>query len=121
MPPYELMNTLEADILFLLLKQKKYQDKNYSARQLAADLHTNTRYMAAVLRERFHCNYTTLVNRYRVADARTMLTEKRYADCPVGEIGMLVGFSTRQTFYSAFQAETGMSPRAYRMKHDEEK
>ncbi|MFQ9995913.1 MAG: AraC family transcriptional regulator, partial [Hoylesella buccalis] len=38
----ELMDELQEKILDVILIQKKYKDKNYSAKKLAEDLGTNT-------------------------------------------------------------------------------
>lgn len=56
----KLMDELKQKILEVILIQKKYKDKNYSAKNLAEDLGTNTRYISAVVNVRFHMNYTSL-------------------------------------------------------------
>ena len=58
----QLMDELKEKILEIILLQKKYKDKNYSAKDLAVDLGTNTRYISAVVNVRFHMNYTSFVN-----------------------------------------------------------
>ena len=65
----ELMDRLESQILDIIVKQKKYLDKDYSAKQLAADLGTNSRYISAVINVRFKMNYTSFVNKQRIKDA----------------------------------------------------
>ena len=65
----KLMDELKQKILEVILIQKKYKDKNYSARQLAKDLETNTRYISAVINVCFGMNYTSLVNKYRINEA----------------------------------------------------
>ena len=40
-----LMDELKEKILDIILFQKKYKDKDFSAKKLAAELNTNTRYM----------------------------------------------------------------------------
>ena len=62
----KLMDELKQKILEVILIQKKYKDKNYSAKNLAEDLGTNTRYISAVVNVRFHMNYTSFVNKYRI-------------------------------------------------------
>ena len=57
-----LMDELKEKILDIILIQKKYKDKDYSAKKLAEDLGTNTRYISAVVNVRFHMNYTSFVN-----------------------------------------------------------
>ena len=61
-----LMDDLKEKILDIILIQKKYKDKDYSAKKLADDLSTNTRYISAVVNVRFHMNYTSFVNKYTV-------------------------------------------------------
>ena len=39
----EMMDQLQEGILAKIVMEKKYKDKDYSAKQLAEDLHTNTR------------------------------------------------------------------------------
>ncbi len=57
-----LMDELKDKILDIILFQQKYKEKGYSAKKLAEDLNTNTRYISAVVNVRFHANYTSFVN-----------------------------------------------------------
>lgn len=112
-----LMDELKEKILNIILIQKKYKDKNYSAKKLADELDTNTRYISAVVNVRFHMNYTSFVNKYRIEEAMTLLTDKRYQDLNMEEISDMVGFSNRQSFYASFYKLNGITPRDYRAKH----
>ena len=113
----EMMDTLQEGILAKIVMEKKYKDKDYSAKLLAEDLNTNTRYISAVVNTRFHQNFTSFVNSYRINDAMTMLADKRCVELNMGEIAEMVGFANRQSFYAAFYKFQGMTPRAYRMKY----
>jgi AraC-like DNA-binding protein len=97
--------------------QKKYKDKNYSARKLAEDLGTNTRYVSAVVNVRFHMNYTSFVNKYRIEEAMSILVDKRYRDLRIEEVSDMVGFSNRQSFYASFYRVTGITPKEYKRMH----
>ena len=112
----ELMDRLESQILDIIVKQKKYLDKDYSAKQLAEDLNTNTRYISAVVNVRFHKNYSEFVNSYRIEEAMALLVDKRYQDLNMEDISDMVGFANRQSFYSAFYRFTGKTPRQYRIE-----
>ena len=98
----ELADELYDKIMNILIIEKKYKDPNYSARDLAKELNTNTRYLSAVINSRFGMNYSCLVNEYRIKEALHLLVDKRYADKNVEEISAMVGFSNRQSFYAAF-------------------
>ena len=112
----KLMDELKEKILDIILIHKKYKDKDYSAKRLAEDLGTNTRYISAVVNVRFHMNYTTFVNKYRIEEAMTLLVDKRYQDLNMEDISDMVGFSNRQSFYAAFYRVNGITPREYKQR-----
>ena len=106
-----LMDELKEKILEVILIRKKYKDKNYSARDLAEELGTNTRYISAVVNVRFHMNYTSFINKYRIEEAMGLLVDKRFVDLNMEEISDMVGFSNRQSFYASFFKISGCTPR----------
>lgn len=113
----ELADELYDKIMNIVVFQKKYRDPDYSAKELAQELKTNTRYLSAVINSRFGMNYSCLVNEYRIREAQHLLTDKRFADKNVEEISSMVGFSNRQSFYAAFYRVIGITPKAYRQKY----
>ena len=113
----KLMDEMKEKILNIIVMQKKYKDKNYSAKQLAEDLGTNTRYVSAVVNVKFHMNYTSFVNKYRIEDAMDVLVDKRYQGLKMEQVSDMVGFSNRQSFYASFYKIMKMTPREYRIKH----
>jgi len=115
-----LMDEMKDKILNLIVMQKKYKDKNYSAKRLAEDLGTNTRYVSAVVNVRFHMNYTSFVNKFRIEEAMAILVDRRYQDLRIEEVSDMVGFSNRQSFYASFYRILGMTPRAYRQQQMEQ-
>jgi len=112
-----LADELYEKILDIIVVQKKYRDPDYSAKLLAKELNTNTRYLSAVINSRFAMNYSCLLNEYRIRDAMRFLADKRYADKNVEEISLLVGFSNRQSFYAAFYKNVGETPTEFRKKY----
>ena len=113
----KLMDEMQEKIMNIIVMQKKYRDKDYSAKKLAEDLGTNTRYISAVVNVRFHMNYTSFVNKYRVDEAMTILVDKRYQDLRMEEVSDMVGFANRQSFYASFFKIMGMTPRDYKITH----
>ena len=111
------MDELQEQIMNIIVMQKKYRDKDYSAKKLAEDLGTNTRYISAVVNVRFHMNYTSFVNKYRIDEAMTILVDKRYQNLRMEEVSDMVGFANRQSFYASFYRVVGVTPRDYRLQH----
>lgn len=113
----ELADELYDKIMNIVVVQKKYRDPDYSAKMLAKELETNTRYLSAVINSRFGMNYSCLLNEYRIREALHLLTDKRYASKNIEDISSMVGFSNRQSFYAAFYKNMGETPNGYRKKH----
>ena len=111
-----IMDIMRDKIVEIVDKQKKYKEKGFSAKRLAGELHTNTRYISAAMRMRFNMNYTSYINKLRVEEATAILADKRFADLKMEDVSFMVGFSNRQSFYTAFARVVGTTPRAYRQK-----
>lgn len=110
---------LKEQIYDIICKQKKYRDKDYSAKQLAIDLNTNTRYISAVVSVCFGMNYTSFVNSWRIKYAKTLLANKKFTKLRMDEISEMAGFSNRQSFYASFYKFTGITPRQYKITGEE--
>ncbi len=116
----QLMDEMKVKIQIIIVGQKKYKDKNYSAKQLAKDIGTNTRYISAVINMRFHMNYTSLINKYRIEEAMDLLADYRNKELNIEEVSDMVGFANRQSFYTAFCKMVQMTPRKFRIRHMQE-
>ncbi len=113
----ELADELYDKILNIILIEKRYRDKDFSAKELAKELKTNTRYISAVINSRFNTNFSCLINEYRIKEAMHRMTDKRYADMTIEEIGKMVGFANRQSFYASFYRMMKETPNDYRKRH----
>lgn len=111
----DLMTVLMNRIIEYIGTRKMYKDKSYSAKRLALDIGTNTRYVSAVLNVRFGMNYTSFVNRYRVSEAMMLLKDEQYRGLTMEDISAMVGFANRQSFYAAFYRFEGITPRQYKL------
>ena len=112
----DLADELYQKIVDIVIVKKKYKDPNFSSKDLAKLLKTNTRYLSAVVNSRFGMNYSCLLNEYRVKDALRMMADKKNADKNVEEISAMVGFANRQSFYAAFYRIVGETPNGYRKR-----
>lgn len=115
------MRCVNADVEAQLLKgirqklitERRYRERDFSAQLLAQQLQTNTRYVSVVLRRRFGLNYTMLVNKLRVQAAVKLMGANLDGSLKMQDVADAVGFSTRQSFCSAFSRFTGKTPRQY--------
>lgn len=117
----ELADELYDKILNIIIIEKRYRDKNFSAKSLSEELNTNTRYISAVINSRFNTNFSCLINEYRIKEALHKMKDKRYADMTIEEIGNEVGFANRQSFYASFYRIMGETPNSYRKRNSTSK
>ena len=110
----ETLENVTNGIIDILMLKKGYKSQRCSARKLASQLHTNTRYISIAVSRRFHLNFSTLVNKLRVEEAMSMMEDNKYQNYRMEDISDAVGFSNRQTFYTSFQKYCKMTPNAYR-------
>ena len=96
-----------------LAVKKRYTDPGLKASQLVKELKTNPQSLSAVMQRYMGGKFNEVVNRFRVKRAAHMLVKKQYSDVACRDIGMMCGFSTRQSYYMAFKREMGMSPANY--------
>lgn len=112
------ISRLKVKIVTIIQKKKKYRDKEYSAKQLADELETNTRYISAAVKIGFDMNYTSFVNKCRIDASMALMKNKRNKNLKMEDIGNMVGFSNRQSFYAAFYKFTGMTPKQFKQNLD---
>ena len=110
----ELADDLKEKIYKVLVTNKKYRDPSYTAKKLASEINTNTRYISAVVNVKFGMNYSNFVNKYRIEDAVKVLANKQFRDLTMDEVSEMVGFANRQSFYAAFYRMKEITPRAYK-------
>ncbi len=113
----ELADELYEKILNIIVIEKRYRNKDFSAKELAKELNTNTRYISAVVNSRFGTNFSCLINEYRIKESMHRMSDKRYTDMTIEEIGLSVGFANRQSFYASFYRIMGETPNSYRKRH----
>lgn len=113
----ELADELYEKILGIIVIEKRYRNKDFSAKELAQELNTNTRYLSAVINSRFKTNFSCLVNEYRIKESLYCMTDKRFANMTIEEIGLSVGFANRQSFYASFYRIMGETPNSYRKRN----
>lgn len=114
------ISRLKVKIVNIIQKKKKYKDKEYSAKRLAEELETNTRYISAAVKIGFDMNYSSFVNKCRIDAAIALLKDKRNRRLKMEDVGDIVGFSNRQSFYAAFYKFTGLTPKQFKQNMERE-
>lgn len=111
---HDLFRRLEA----LLFEQKIYTDNLLTKEKVADMLGTNRTYLSQVINEQTRQTFTQFVNGFRTKEAVRLLSDPDN-ETPLKALSADLGFNSMTTFYSQFQAATGMTPTQYKKKVQE--
>jgi AraC-like DNA-binding protein len=97
---------------------KPYLDPDFSLYDMCAFFDTNRTYLSSLINQQFGMNFRSLVNTYRLEEAKTLLLKSRLASQPVSleYITYKSGFNSYATFARFFKQSEGISPCDYREK-----
>ncbi|WP_344785815.1 helix-turn-helix domain-containing protein [Postechiella marina] len=97
--------------------QKIYRDSNLDRNSVAEILGISPSYVSQLVNSITGENFSTYINRYRVEEIKRLILDKEFENYSLVAIGLECGFSSKTTFHNSFKKITGMTPNAYRKKH----
>lgn len=104
----------------IIIKQKRYHDPDYSAKALAEELGISIFQLARLLKKEFGKSYADLVLELRINEAKKHLKNKKKDGLLIEEIGILVGFRNKWSFFQAFRKFTGTTPGEWKITNRED-
>ena len=96
-------------------QNKPYLDPTLTMKELSSQISLSPRYLSQIVNEYTRQNFYDYVNRYRIEEAKRMLSEQS-TDKNVMEVLYEVGFNSKSSFNTAFKKVTGVTP-SYFKKH----
>jgi AraC-like DNA-binding protein len=97
-----------------MAESRAFLDPDLSLPKAAALLKTTTQRLSAYLNSQRGLNFRAYINGLRITEAKRLLRDPGEARTSIEAIAQLVGFRSRSSFYTAFQAQAGMSPQDFR-------
>ncbi len=98
----------------LIEKEKPYLDSEITLPKLGKMLGLNTYQTSYLINTGFQENFFTFINRYRIAECKHMLRNKKWDHLSVLAIAFEAGFNSKTAFNTAFKKSTGLSPKEFR-------
>jgi len=77
---------------------------------VAEALNSNRTYLSGMVNSHYRTNFNTLINRFRIEEARRLLIHPEYRQYTIEAIAREVGFASKSSFNEAFKRETGLTP-----------
>lgn len=108
----EEVKTFKVRVDALMTQRKLFLDPELSLPKLAEEAGLTTHTLSFLLNTGFGENFYAFVNRYRVEEAKHLLTTRVRTLSMLG-IAYEAGFRSKTTFNNAFRKHTGLSPSQY--------
>jgi AraC-like DNA-binding protein len=103
------------DIINYLEKEKPYLKPDISIFDFCLVFKTNRTYLSEAINKMFNMNFRTLINTYRVAEAKKMLQKAQTANEKISleNIAVQAGFNNYNSFLRVFKTLENTSPSSY--------
>lgn len=98
----------------LMQKEKLYRESELKLETLANKLNVAKHYVSQVINQYYEVNFFEYINILRIEEAKQLLISADKKSMNIIEIAYKVGFSTKNTFNTAFRRITGVTPTEYR-------
>jgi AraC-like DNA-binding protein len=99
----------------LMVNEKMYRNDELKLDEVAALLMITPHQLSEFLNERLGTNFAGYLNRYRVEEAKELLSSR--PDWNTLAVGFEAGFGSKPSFNAIFKQQTGMTPSEYRKKY----
>lgn len=106
------LKELYEDIIRVFENEKLYKQNDLSVADVSKYLNTNDKYVSQAINTYGNGNFTSLVNAYRIHEARNLI-EEFGKDITIKELADRAGFNSLNTFYKKFKEATGLTPSMY--------
>jgi AraC-like DNA-binding protein len=103
-------------LIRLLEDDKPFLNESLSLAEVATRLGVSRSDLSNVVNTRLGVNFSTLISRYRVAEASRILGDPAFDHLTIDAIGYQAGFRSRSAFYGSYKQITGETPRQTRQK-----
>lgn len=101
-------------LLLLMAEAKPYRDAGLRLADLAALVGLNPHELSQVVNQSFEQNYNDFVNRYRVEEAKRLLSDPSRLDDSLLSLAYEAGFNNKTSFNEAFKKHARTTPSRFR-------
>lgn len=109
--PISSSRNLAGLICQLMEQQQLFLQPDLKVSDVASMLSTNSRYVSESIKSEYNATFTQFVNTYRIRHAQELLREN--PNIKIITLCMSSGFNVESTFFRAFKAVTGVTPKEW--------
>ena len=105
----EIESTIQAKLLYL--KPKLCLD------DLSIEMGIPAEHVKQILNEKLHLTFFEFISKYKIAEAKRLLTKINDDHFSISKVAIESGFNTDESFVALFKKHTNMSPENYQIKY----
>jgi AraC-like DNA-binding protein len=102
----------------LVEKEKIYRDPELTSDTLSKKLSVSRNAISKAINSTQHKNFNSFINEYRIRESIRLMTDPANDTFTIDAIASDSGFNSRETFYRAFKAQTGITPFQFRKNRE---
>jgi AraC-like DNA-binding protein len=110
----EQQETYKAKLTDLMQFEHAYLDSDLTLPKLALLVECPVNHLSQVINSGFNVSFFDYLNRYRIDDAKNLLSLQEGQSQAILGIAFEVGFNSNSAFYAAFKKSCGLTPAQYR-------
>jgi len=108
---------LNEKLLNLFKDEAIYKNPDLKITQVSELLNTNRTYISKHINTEFSCTFSDFVNRYRIEEAKRLLTSESSKGYSLNYISEKSGFGSMGSFMRVFRDFEGITPGQYRERN----
>jgi len=108
---------LNEKLLDLFVNEAIYKNPELKITHLSEKLHTNRTYISKHINTEFSCTFSDFVNRYRIEEAKRLLSEDSTKTYSLNYISEKSGFGSMGSFMRVFRDFEGITPGQFRERN----
>lgn len=105
---------LKKRLIALFENEKSHLNTNLKITHVADMLNSNRTYVSKLINTEFKCTFSEFVNRYRVEEAKRLLSDESSKDFSLDYVAEKSGFGSMVNFMRVFREIEGITPGRYR-------
>jgi AraC-like DNA-binding protein len=94
--------------------RKPYLNAELTLEGLAKEIDLSAGYLSQIINRREGISFYDFINKYRVTEAKRILSDPKFDHYSILAIGLESGFNSKSTFNTAFKKYSGTTPSAYK-------
>jgi AraC-like DNA-binding protein len=114
------MIAFKSQLIHKMEKEKLYLNHELDLSKLSLALALSPHDLSYLLNEGFQMNFFDFVNKYRVEEAKRLLSSSGHKHLKIFGVAMEAGFNSKTTFNNAFKKFTGLAPSEFRKQNNPE-